>query len=196
MKTVFKLLAFSFILILAACGENSTKSYEGDFSYKINSFSYINQDKKEVSLEDLEGNFWVANFIFTNCDTICPPMTGHMARLQQQIIEEDLHDEVSFVSFSVDPEVDDPDTLKEFADQYNPDYSNWHFLTGYSQEEIESFAADSFKTLVSKVDGHDQVNHGTSFFIVTPDGKAIKRYKGTDASSMQTLMADLKDYLQ
>lgn len=109
-KSIFILFTFLTFSLLSACGTNGIK---GALNYEIDNFSYQNQDGKTVSLKDLKGEIWIANFIFTSCDTVCPPMTAHMTELQKQVKEEGL--DVRFVSFSVDPEVDSPDKLKEFA---------------------------------------------------------------------------------
>ncbi|GAA0453108.1 SCO family protein [Alkalibacillus silvisoli] len=191
---LFILSLIAVMLFLAACNGSEASEIEQEISLDIEPFEYTNQDEEAVSLEDLEGTYWVANFIFTNCDTVCPPMTANMAGLQEEADENDL--DVRFVSFSVDPEYDDPETLKTFANQFGADYSNWDLLTGYSQEEIESYAASSFQLLVSKVDGHDQVSHGTSFYIVNPEGTAINTYSGTSSEEMDRLMNDLNILLQ
>ncbi|MBO8155458.1 MAG: SCO family protein [Bacillaceae bacterium] len=193
MKILFPVIFFS--ILLTGCGLFGDTQYEGDFSYEVQDFSYINQDGETVSLDDLKGSFWVADMVFTNCNTVCPPMTANMARLQKLLKEEGLN-EVRLVSFSVDPEVDTPENLKAFGDKFGVDYSNWDFLTGYTMEDIEKFALKSFKSLVDKPEGQDQVNHAVSFFIVTPDGYAIKRYNGTQAQQMEQIVEDLKGYLK
>lgn len=182
-------------ILLTGCSLFGDTKYEGDFSYKVEDFSYTNQDGETVSLDDLKGSFWVADMVFTSCNTVCPPMTANMARLQKLLKEEGL-DEVRLVSFSVDPEVDTPEMLKEFGDKFGADYSNWDFLTGYTMEEAEEFALKSFKSLVDKPEGQDQVNHTVRFFIVTPDGNAIKSYDGRQAEQMQQIVDDLKGYLK
>lgn len=182
-------------ILLTGCSLFGDPKYEGDFSYKVEDFSYTNQDGETVSLDDLKGSFWVADMVFTSCNTVCPPMTANMARLQKLLKEEGL-DEVRLVSFSVDPEVDTPEMLKEFGDKFGADYSNWDFLTGYTMEEAEKFALKSFKSLVDKPEGQDQVNHTVRFFIVTPDGNAIKSYDGRQAEQMQQIVDDLKGYLK
>ncbi|MEQ6377305.1 SCO family protein [Bacillaceae bacterium S4-13-56] len=176
------------ILALSACSEK----YEGDFSYEVEPFSFTNQDNKEVSKEDLEGEFWIANMIFTNCNDVCPPMTANMARLQEKLKENSLH--VRLVSFSVDPEVDTPSLLKSFADNYEADYTNWDFLTGYSTETIQEFLVKSFKALAEKTED-GQVIHSTRFFLVSPEGNAIKKYDGLRADEMDKIIGDLKTYL-
>lgn len=173
-------LLIGFMLLLSACGNEDTSQYQPDdqLNIDVKDFEYTNQDGETVSLEDLKGDYWVATFIFTNCETICPPMTANMSQIQNEFKEEEI--DVQFVSFSVDPANDDPEALKEFGEMFDADFSNWNFLTGYTQDEIESFAATSFKSLVAKVDGYDQVNHGTSFYIVSPEGTVINRFSGTN----------------
>src|SRR5690606_41608417 len=117
--------------------------------WPIEPFVYTDQNGKPFSLADLEGKVWVATFIFTNCKTVCPPMTANMARLQRMVAQEGL-DQVEFVAFSVDPEVDTPEALRESAARYTDNTENWHFLTGYVQEHIEQFARDNFKAIVHK----------------------------------------------
>ncbi len=193
-------------MILSACGSQDSDSTsnsggqaamaEPEFSRDVRSFSFTNQDEETVSLEDLEGTYWIADMIFTNCDTVCPPMTANMAYLQDQVEEAGLSDEVRFVSFSVDPTVDSPSVLKDFAMKHEADFSNWDFLTGYSNEEIKEFSIKSFQLLVQHTDQSDQVTHGTNFMLVNPDGKAIERYKGMQRGEMERIVADLESKIE
>ncbi len=153
-----------------------------DYDFEVQSFTYTNQDGESVSLEDLKGKVWIADFIFTNCETVCPPMTNHMASLQENMKKEGLEN-VEIVSFSVDPGVDSPEVLKEFGQKFDADFSNWHFLTGYEQSEIEAFAKDSFKTIVQKPKDDDQVTHGTAFYLVDQEGIVRTRYDGVNRSN-------------
>ena len=116
--------------------------------------------------------------VFTNCTTVCPPMTANMARLQRMANEEQL--DVKFLSFSVDPEVDSPEVLKEFGNNFEADYTSWDFLTGYTQKEIEKFGMDNFKTIVAKPKNGGEVVHGTSFYLIDQEGTIIKSYDGLD----------------
>jgi protein SCO1 len=173
------------LLLLVSCSQ----SFSGDFSWPVEDFTYINQDSDQVSLNDLEGNYWLTNFIFTNCDTVCPPMTANMAKLQRQLMEKNI--QAQFVSFSIDPEVDTPQSLKEFGNKFDADYSTWHFLTGYSQEQIEIFAKQSFKALVKKTEQSEQVIHGTKFYLVDPEGNVVKAYDGLSVP-FDEILTDLK----
>ncbi|MDQ0184049.1 SCO family protein [Cytobacillus sp. FSL W7-1323] len=177
-----------FTIILAACGQSGI---ENALNYDVGDFNYTNQDNQAVGLSDLEGKVWIADFIFTSCETVCPPMTYNMSQLQDKVKEEGIEN-VEFVSFSVDPTVDSPEALKDFANNYEIDFSNWHFLTGYTQEEIESFAVDSFKSLVKKPKNDDQVIHQTSIYLVDQNGVVMKDYDGVSDVPYEEIIADIK----
>src|SRR5690625_6918073 len=106
MKRLF-ILFLSIALLLIGCSEKLP--IETDMSKNVQDFTFTTQDNKDLSLEDLKGNWWIANFIFTNCETVCLPMTSNMSYLQDLILENDLN--IHFVSFSVDPEYDSPEVM-------------------------------------------------------------------------------------
>lgn len=188
LKNVFGIfLAGILTVFLSSCG---TSKIDNPLNYDVQSFSFQNQDGKAVTLESLKGQVWVADFIFTNCETICPPMTSHMAELQKQMKEENL--QARIVSFSVDPENDTPEKLKKFAANYPLSFQNWDFLTGYSQEEIEKFALKSFKSIVKKPEDEDQVIHQSSFYLVDQNGKVVKDYDGARNTPYDEIIADIK----
>ncbi|MEN9446158.1 MAG: hypothetical protein RL728_670, partial [Bacteroidota bacterium] len=77
---------------------------------KIPFFQFTNQGGKVVSSKDLKGKVWIADFFFTKCPTICPTMTAQLKRLS--IKTKDLKDQIQFISFSIDPNTDQPDVLR------------------------------------------------------------------------------------
>lgn len=156
-------------------------------------FEFTTQDNQKLSLEELKGEWWVADTIFTSCETVCPPMTANMARLQSKIKKESLN--VQLVSFSVDPANDTPEKLKEFAKQFQADFSNWSFLTGYDFITIKELSIKSLRSLVKRAPNSDQVTHGTSFFLINPKGEVIKRYNGLQAKEMDKIVSDLNEVL-
>src|SRR5690625_4282451 len=107
---------------------------------KVAAFTFTTQDNDDLRLHDLKCEWWVAYFIFTNCTTVCLPMTTNMAELQNKLNEQDLN--AQRISFSVDPDYDSPEVLKEYGEGYGADFSNWSFLTGYDFETIKEFRTD------------------------------------------------------
>ena len=179
------LLLFS--LLLSGCGQG----IKDPLNWEIDEFTFKKQDGKDIGLEELKGKVWFADFIFTSCETVCPPMTANMTKLYQQLQEEGIED-ITFVSFSVDPEVDKPDKIKEFMSRYELSSANWHFLTGYSQEKIEKFALNNFKTIVKKPENNNQVIHGTQFFLVDQNGMIVKDYSAVSNVPYDQIVKDIK----
>jgi protein SCO1 len=188
MKKQVYVVLLAAILVMAACGQ---KGIDGALKWPIEDFNFINQNGEALSLNDLQGKVWVADFIFTNCADVCPPMTANMKKLQQMVNEEKLEN-VEFISFSVDPEVDTPDVLKEYGERFYVDFENWNMLTGYSQEEIETFAKDNFKTLVVKPQEGDQVIHQTYFYLVSQEGEIMKSYSGLNDIPYEEIINDIE----
>ncbi len=176
------------ILLLSACGTGEIKDAK---NWPIEDFTFKNQDNQSFGLADLKGKVWVADFIFTNCETVCMPMTANMTKLQNMVKEEKI-DNIEFVSFSVDPTVDTPEVLTEYGKQYNADMSNWYFLTGYEQEKIESFAMSNFKTIVKKPKNDDQVVHQTYFYLINQEGIIVKYYPGLADIPFEEIIKDIK----
>ncbi|MBM4762035.1 lipoprotein [Bacillus sp. B15-48] len=187
-RIVVFILIVSASLLLAACGQ---KGIDGALKWPVKDFNYVNHEGNEFGSSDLKGKVWIANFIFTNCPDICPPMTANMLKIQDRVKEEGLEN-VEFISFSVDPEVDSPEVLKAFGERFHVDFNNWNFLTGYTQGEIETFAADIFKTIVIKPEGVPEVIHQSYFYLVDQEGVIMKTYSGLNDMPIDEIINDIK----
>jgi protein SCO1/2 len=152
-------------------------------------FSLTNQQGESLGLSDMAGKIWIADFIFTNCPTICPAMTQEMARLQSEFVA----DPVYFVSFSVDPERDTADILSRYAKAYGADDRRWHFLTG-DKAHIYQLAEKGF----SLAAGHkgSEILHSTRFVLVKPDGNIHDHYDSRSKPAMIRLRRDIKTLLK
>lgn len=182
------------ILFLAACGTGASKieSNMPDDSF-VADFEFTTQDEEKLGLDDLKGEWWIADFIFTNCTTVCIPMTSNMVQLQDMMAEEEL--DAQLISFSVDPVVDTPEVLKNYAAGYGADLSNWTFLTGYDFDTIQDLSIGSFYSDLREEPDSDQVTHGTRFYLVNPEGEIVKNYFGTQFDEIEALIEDLKKVL-
>ena len=151
-------------------------------------FSLTNQQGEPLGLSDMAGKIWVADFIFTNCPTICPAMTQEMARLQSEFVA----DPVYFVSFSVDPERDTPRVLSRYAAAYGADDRRWHFLTG-DKAKIYQLAEQGF----SLAAGHkgSEILHSPRFVLVKADGNIHDFYDSRSGPAMLRLRRDVKALL-
>ena len=99
----------------------------------------------QLPLSDLKGKAWIADFIFTNCGGSCPIMSSTMASFQQQL--KDVNN-ILLVSFTVDPERDTPDVMRDYAEMYKASASRWLFLTGEKQK-IDRLTREGFHLAVA-----------------------------------------------
>jgi cytochrome oxidase Cu insertion factor (SCO1/SenC/PrrC family) len=127
-------------------------------------FSLTDQDGRPVSLEDLRGKAWIADFIFTRCLGPCPVMTNMMSDLQDEIPRD-----VTFVSFTLDPGYDTPETLREYAAANGADTGRWIFLTG--DHKVIYNIPNTLKLLAEAY--VDTIIHSTRYLLV--DGQAQVR---------------------
>lgn len=193
---LLKLLTVMTVLFLAACGGPQLTDKGKNVSeanWTVADFSYTNQNGDTVSLSDLKGEVWLANFFFSSCTTVCPVLTAHMAKLQKQLKEEEVS--IPIVSFTVDPERDKPEKLRVFGEKHGADFSTWSFLTGYSFEEVQRLSMESFKSAIGKPpEGSDQFSHGVSFYLIKSD-KIIKSYNGVSDTPYDAIVTDVKALL-
>ncbi|WP_341357026.1 SCO family protein [Rossellomorea sp. y25] len=190
-KSIIAAIALSLFLLAGCQGESSEESFP--MKVEVGDLVAVDQNGETTSLADLnKGKIVIADFIFTNCDTVCLPMTANMSKLQKKIADAGLDDDVQLVSISVDPEHDTPEVLKQYSGRYEMDDENWSFLTGYSRDEIESFANVSFKTPAAQVEGSNQFVHGTSFYLVSEDGVLLKQYEGVSNPPYEEMIEDIE----
>jgi protein SCO1 len=96
----------------------------------------LTQDNKPVRFFDdlLKGKTVLINFIFTSCTGVCPPMTANLLKVQEQLGERVGRD-IRMITLSVDPTIDTPERLKEYAEKYKVKHG-WYFLAG-KKEDVE-----------------------------------------------------------
>ncbi|MGX2960133.1 SCO family protein [Peribacillus sp. JNUCC 23] len=187
-QSIILFIGIMVVLLLSAC---SSQGIKNGYNSDLEEFTFMDHNNKEFSKSDLKGKVWLADFVFTNCTTVCLPMTSNLAEFQTMLKDNDISN-VEIVSFSVDPELDIPAALKEYAERFNADLSSWHFLTGYTQQEIEEFAKKNFKTIVQKPANTDQVIHGTKFYLVNKSGEIVKDYSGVSDVPFEEMLNDIK----
>ena len=71
----------------------------------------------------------VFNMMYTVCANICPPTTANLLRLQAQLGPR-MGRDIFFYSLTLQPELDSPAALREYAAKYGVVGPGWTFLTG------------------------------------------------------------------
>jgi protein SCO1/2 len=155
-------------------------------------FSLIERSGKQVSLADLRGKIWIADFIYTHCTDTCPLQTADMAKLQDRWLKEP---KVELVSFSVDPEHDTPQVLSRYAGRFKADPKRWLFLTGH-RPEIVRLVENGFHLGVASASSHaDVILHSPRFVLIDQQGQIRGYYNNSDPEAMQRLDQDTASLL-
>ena len=90
----------------------------------------VTHEGKKVKYFDdlLAGKTVIVNFIYTTCPDACPMASAKLAEVQE-LFKDRMGKDVFFYSISVDPEVDTPEVLAQYAKRFNAG-PGWLFLTG------------------------------------------------------------------
>ncbi|MCZ2342872.1 MAG: SCO family protein [Bacteroidales bacterium] len=144
-------------------------------------FRLMERSGQMLSRDDLLGKVWVASFVFTHCTGPCPSVTGTMARLQADLKLAE-RPNLRLVTFTVDPDRDDPAALKKYAENFRADPTHWLFLTG-EEEQIHKLLHDGFGIHAARSanptpPAGQEFDHSTRLALVDKNGHIRGYYDG------------------
>ena len=152
---------------------------------------FENQDGMKVNSDQLKNKVRLANFFFTSCPSICPKMTLNMRSIQKELTKACLTD-ISLLSFTVDPQSDSVERLKEYSQTYNINNDNWNLLTG-SQDDIYSLGINGF--LVPNQEdalAPGGFLHSEMMILIDKNDRIRGYYDGTDSLNIPTIVQHIK----
>lgn len=163
----------------------------------VANFRLTDQRGRTITLDDLRGKIWVASFFYSTCPE-CP--TKHMPNLKQLYQDLAKTPDVLLVSFSVNPEQDDPDLLAKYAASFGADPERWLFLTG-PKNEVYDLVEKSFKLVRPfevKTEAREelQIIHPFRIALVDADGAIVGVADGADAAELPRIEKRLKGLVQ
>lgn len=169
---------------------------------EVPEFSFTDQNGKNITNEDYAGKVYVAEFFFTTCPSICPIMNRNMVKIQDEFLG---NPKVGIASFTIDPEHDTAEVLKEYAKSYGMTSPNWHLMTG-DKEKIYALANKGFNLYVAEAPNVEGgFEHSGFFALIDQEGKIRSRidengnplvyYNGLEAEGVQMLKEDIKNLL-
>jgi protein SCO1/2 len=131
---------------------------------------------------------WVASFLFTSCESMCPMIAKKMQSLQEKFHQ---HPDFRQLSFSLDPQNDTPLKLKAYAQKYQADTAQWQFLTG-SWTEIRTLMVDGFRVIAPE----QPASHTDRLILVDRGMKIFGYYSANSAEDMEKLQSDITKLLE
>lgn len=166
------------LVLASACGDAAEEPLPE--MVPISDFTLTDQDGADFHTRELHGKVWIADLIFTSCPSICPVMSSQMANLHRRIDSDD----VRFVSISVDPDVDTPEVLREYAAGFGADTERWVFLTG-ERSDVSRVVHLSLRLpmgdRMERDDGRYDILHTGRFILVDRDMTMRGLYETTRA---------------
>lgn len=156
--------------------------------HTIPDFQFSSHNNHSVSEDILQDKITVVDFFFTSCPDICPVMSKQLSRVQEKFKK---NNQVNILSFTVDPEHDSPEVLREYAESFEATNSNWLFLTG-KKENIYSLARCGFILPVEDGDGSpEDFIHSEKLILVDGQKRIRGYYDGTDREEVDRLILEI-----
>lgn len=125
----------------------------------------------------VKGKVVAINFVFTTCTTICPPLTATFRRVQLQLAEQ--KSPAQLISISVDPAIDTPERLRDFAAKFKAE-PGWAFVTG-NTSDINSLLQQLGVAVTNKNDhtpmiliGNDEAGYWTRAYGLSSPTSLVK----------------------
>ncbi|MES2703679.1 MAG: SCO family protein [Bacteroidota bacterium] len=167
-----------------------------DRNHHVSKFSFINQDGKTITNEDVKGKVYVAEYFFATCKGICPRMNENMEKVYKAFKG---NNNVMILSHTVDPEKDTPQALKAYSLRFDANPNQWQFLTG-SKKELYDMARYSY--LISAEDDTAGVSidqdfiHDKHVSLVDGYGRVRGFYDALEPGDVNKLIGDITELLK
>lgn len=144
---------------------------------KVPEFSFINQNGNIITNKDYEGKVYLVEFFFTTCPTICPRMNKNLVKIQNHFSE--FENNFGVASFTITPDIDTPEVLKAYAENYGIKNPNWHLMTG-DEETIYKLANEGFYLYTAKDESVEGgFEHSGNFALIDKQGYIRSRLLST-----------------
>jgi len=96
----------------------------GEIGPAITDFTFTERSGKTLTSDDLKGKVWVATYFFTTCPGNCVTVNRNIQAMHRM---PELKD-VTWVSITCDPDTDNVELLRKYADQLEADPDRWLFV--------------------------------------------------------------------
>lgn len=141
------------------------------------------EEGKTVQLKDLKGKVLVMVMIYTSCKTACPRLVADMKKIEQQV-PADKKSEVQYILVSIDPAVDTPERLKQFAILNEMDGEQWTFLQGdeNSVREFANVLAVKYREIAPM-----EFSHSNIISVFNRSGELVHQQEGLGVDNQETV---------
>lgn len=152
-------------------------------------YEFTEENGKPFGTNELKGKIYIANFMFTSCQTACPLLLQKVQTVQHRL--RGVVDRAAIVSFTVDPQTDSTSVLYNKARELKANPNVWRFVTA-SMSEIKKLLVDGFKVPMGDkalANNVMDVAHSNKLVLVDQEGR-IRGYYSAEKDGINQLMID------
>ena len=205
-KTGIFLLSFFILLGIAFLAYYYKTSHEqkttslpiigNDQNHHVSPFSFVNQDGKTITNEDVKGKICVVEYFFATCKGMCPKLNENLEKVYKAFQG---NKNVLILSHTVDPIKDTVQALKAYSLRFDADPNQWMFLTG-DKQQLYNMARYSY--LISAEDDTAGVSidkdfiHDKHYSLVDGYGRVRGFYDGLDQNDINRLITDINTLIK
>jgi len=194
-KPLFSLLSLLFALLLGACSSGGRETPPLQGAKLGGPFTLTNQDGRQVSNDQFDGQYRLVYFGFTYCPDVCPVDLQTIGQAMQRLekSDPDIAERVQPIFISVDPERDTPAVLKQYVAAFHPRLIG---LTGTPEQVADVAKKHGIFFQKEEREGSREymVNHSRMVLLFGPKGEPIAivpHEQGADA-----MIAELKRWVK
>jgi protein SCO1/2 len=143
-------------------------------------FAFRDQRNQVVEKRALLGQVWIADFIYTSCQSACPLLTSRLLTVQRRLPDSRL----KFVSFSVDPERDTPAALAHYAELWAASEPRWELLS----TDAAGLKALSSSMKLDLTASAGEILHTDRFFLLDAQGAVAGSFEASDDAALEQLL--------
>ncbi len=156
--------------------------------HSIPPFKFVNQEGDTISEKNYEDHYYIADFFFTTCKSICPKMATTLAVVQEKFRD---NDAVLILSHTVNPQHDSVPVLKAYAQMVHADPKKWTFVTG-TKKSIYDIAINGYLLPAGEdVQAEGGFLHSEQLILVDKQKHIRGIYDGTSLPDVNKLIEDL-----
>lgn len=161
--------------------EQGVKEY-----YTITYDGFVNQFNLPFTTKDLKDKVCIANFFFTRCPSICPPMRQELIKVYSEVKE---YEDFMMISHTIDMSNDTVEALHTYWINTKVPAKSWQFLR--ASESITKKQAKQFMTnFKPNKDGTDFYH--SSFVALIDKQRQIRGFYNTsEPTEMERLIKDI-----
>lgn len=131
------------------------------------------QNATPHTLADLQGKRQLLAMVYTDCEHACPIIVNNMKQVQKKMDDPECK-RTGYVLVSFTPDVDTPEKLTRFSDQYSLDEC-WTLLSSSDRQVRQLAMALSIKYAVDET---GYVSHSNLMSVLDEKGRLLGQFSG------------------